>query len=197
MPTAQSADGVLHDFPDGTDPAVIDRVMKQYAQEQQDTLQEGRRGGSAREVPSLDELDTQKKVDADTKQIEALDAQGVDKLDPRYKKLLKERYTAKQYTPQGREDTTKNLAAGELGGVALQGVAGLAAKTAGKSTVGIKIPGAETFVLDHIFVFPSDPRTIYVAAWRTDAPGGGIWVSHDAGIGNMVARLVPIGVVKG
>ncbi len=44
-----------------------------------------------------------------------------------------------------------------------------------------KIPGAETFVLDHIFVFPSDPRTIYVAAWRTDAPGGGIWVSHDAG----------------
>jgi hypothetical protein len=28
---AQSADGVVHDFPDGTDPSVIDRVMKQYA----------------------------------------------------------------------------------------------------------------------------------------------------------------------
>ena len=84
-----------------------------------DALQEGRRGGSAREVPTPDELDTQKKVDDLTKQMEALDAQGVDKLDPRYKKLLKERYTAKQYTPQGREDTTKNLAAGELGGVHL------------------------------------------------------------------------------
>lgn len=32
MPRAQSADGIFHDFPDGTDPAVIDRVMKSYAQ---------------------------------------------------------------------------------------------------------------------------------------------------------------------
>jgi hypothetical protein len=32
MPRAQSADGVIHDFPDGTDPAVIDRVMRDYAQ---------------------------------------------------------------------------------------------------------------------------------------------------------------------
>jgi hypothetical protein len=32
MPRAQSADGVFHEFPDGTSPAVIDRVMKQYAQ---------------------------------------------------------------------------------------------------------------------------------------------------------------------
>lgn len=31
MPQAQSADGVLHDFPDGTSPDVIDRTMKQYA----------------------------------------------------------------------------------------------------------------------------------------------------------------------
>ena len=44
-----------------------------------------------------------------------------------------------------------------------------------------KMPGADTFVLDHILVDPSAPQTIYVAAWRTDAPGGGIWVSHDAG----------------
>lgn len=31
---AQSADGVIHDFPDGTDTSVVDRVMKQYAQSQ-------------------------------------------------------------------------------------------------------------------------------------------------------------------
>lgn len=29
---AQSADGKIHEFPDGTSPAVVDRVMKQYAQ---------------------------------------------------------------------------------------------------------------------------------------------------------------------
>lgn len=33
MIRAQSADGVMHEFPDGTDPAVIDRAMKQYAQQ--------------------------------------------------------------------------------------------------------------------------------------------------------------------
>ena len=32
MPQAQSADGVIHDFPEGIDPAVMDRAMKQYAQ---------------------------------------------------------------------------------------------------------------------------------------------------------------------
>jgi hypothetical protein len=31
MPQAQSADGVIHDFPEGTEPGVMDRVMKQYA----------------------------------------------------------------------------------------------------------------------------------------------------------------------
>jgi hypothetical protein len=31
--TAQSADGVLHEFPDGTDQSVIDRAMKKYASE--------------------------------------------------------------------------------------------------------------------------------------------------------------------
>ena len=31
---AQSADGKIHEFPDGTDPAVVDRVMKDYAQSQ-------------------------------------------------------------------------------------------------------------------------------------------------------------------
>jgi hypothetical protein len=33
MIQAQSADGVMHEFPDGTDPAVVDRVMKSYAQQ--------------------------------------------------------------------------------------------------------------------------------------------------------------------
>lgn len=32
--TAQSADGLTHEFPDGTDPAVIDKVMKNYAMQQ-------------------------------------------------------------------------------------------------------------------------------------------------------------------
>jgi hypothetical protein len=34
MPHAQSADGVIHDFPEGTDPGVMDRVMKEYASKQ-------------------------------------------------------------------------------------------------------------------------------------------------------------------
>ncbi len=34
MIQAQSADGVMHEFPDGTDPSVVDRVMKGYAQQQ-------------------------------------------------------------------------------------------------------------------------------------------------------------------
>lgn len=33
--TAQSADGALHEFPDGTDPAVIDKAMKAYISDQQ------------------------------------------------------------------------------------------------------------------------------------------------------------------
>lgn len=32
---AQSADGVIHEFPDGTDPSVVDRAMKTYAQSAQ------------------------------------------------------------------------------------------------------------------------------------------------------------------
>ena len=31
---AQSADGVIHEFPDGTDNAVIDKIMKDYATNQ-------------------------------------------------------------------------------------------------------------------------------------------------------------------
>jgi photosystem II stability/assembly factor-like uncharacterized protein len=45
-----------------------------------------------------------------------------------------------------------------------------------------KMPGADSFVLDHIVVDPSSPQTIYVAAWRIDSPGGGLWVSYDNGL---------------
>jgi photosystem II stability/assembly factor-like uncharacterized protein len=44
-----------------------------------------------------------------------------------------------------------------------------------------KMPGSDALVLDHILVDPNSPTTLYVAAWRADAPGGGLWVSHDAG----------------
>jgi photosystem II stability/assembly factor-like uncharacterized protein len=44
-----------------------------------------------------------------------------------------------------------------------------------------KMPGADTFVLDHILVDASSSSTIYVAAWRADVQGGGLWISHDSG----------------
>lgn len=44
-----------------------------------------------------------------------------------------------------------------------------------------KMPGSDSLVLDHILVDPANPKTLYVAAWRTDASGGGTWISHDAG----------------
>lgn len=44
-----------------------------------------------------------------------------------------------------------------------------------------KMPGADTLVLDHIVVDPHSPMILYVAAWRTDGAGGGLWISHDAG----------------
>jgi len=44
-----------------------------------------------------------------------------------------------------------------------------------------KMPGSNAMVLDHILVDPSNPATIFVAAWRADNPGGGVWISHDSG----------------
>lgn len=44
-----------------------------------------------------------------------------------------------------------------------------------------KMPGANTLVLDHIVVDAQSPANLYVAAWRTDGAGGGLWMSHDAG----------------
>ena len=40
--TAQSADGVLHQFPDQTDPAVIDRTMKNYTLSRPQTAAPGK-----------------------------------------------------------------------------------------------------------------------------------------------------------
>lgn len=44
-----------------------------------------------------------------------------------------------------------------------------------------RMPGANTLVLDHIVVDAQSPATLYVAAWRTDGAGGGLWISHDGG----------------
>lgn len=44
-----------------------------------------------------------------------------------------------------------------------------------------KMAGSNAFVLDHIVVDPTAPATIYVAAWRADGPGGGLWITHDGG----------------
>jgi photosystem II stability/assembly factor-like uncharacterized protein len=44
-----------------------------------------------------------------------------------------------------------------------------------------KMPGSDSYVLDHIVVDPSSPTTIYVAAWQVLVQGGGLWISHDAG----------------
>ncbi len=39
----------------------------------------------------------------------------------------------------------------------------------------------DDLILDHIVVDWANPATIYVAAWKLDSPGGGLWVSHDGG----------------
>ena len=44
-----------------------------------------------------------------------------------------------------------------------------------------KLDPAEDLILDHVVVDQANPATIFVAAWKLDHPGGGLWVSHDAG----------------
>jgi len=44
-----------------------------------------------------------------------------------------------------------------------------------------KVDGSDDLVLDHIVVDAENPATVYVAAWKVDQPGGGLWVSRDAG----------------
>jgi photosystem II stability/assembly factor-like uncharacterized protein len=44
-----------------------------------------------------------------------------------------------------------------------------------------KLDDADDLVLDHIVVDRANPDTLFVAAWKLDQPGGGLWVSRDAG----------------
>ncbi len=44
-----------------------------------------------------------------------------------------------------------------------------------------KLDSSDDLVLDHIVVDPANPAIVYVAAWKVDSPGGGLWVSHDGG----------------
>jgi photosystem II stability/assembly factor-like uncharacterized protein len=44
-----------------------------------------------------------------------------------------------------------------------------------------KVDGSDDLVLDHIVVDAANPATLFVAAWKIDRPGGGLWLSHDAG----------------
>jgi len=44
-----------------------------------------------------------------------------------------------------------------------------------------KLDSVDDLVIDHIVVERDAPRTMYAAAWRFDRPGGGLWISHDAG----------------
>jgi photosystem II stability/assembly factor-like uncharacterized protein len=44
-----------------------------------------------------------------------------------------------------------------------------------------KLDSADDLVLDHIVVDRLNSATLYVAAWKLNHPGGGLWVSRDGG----------------
>jgi photosystem II stability/assembly factor-like uncharacterized protein len=44
-----------------------------------------------------------------------------------------------------------------------------------------KLDASDDLILDHIVVDSANPATVYVAAWKLDQPGGGLWVSRDRG----------------
>jgi photosystem II stability/assembly factor-like uncharacterized protein len=46
----------------------------------------------------------------------------------------------------------------------------------------VKLDQADDLALDSIVVDESAPSTIFVAAWRIGLTGGGLWISHDAGL---------------
>jgi photosystem II stability/assembly factor-like uncharacterized protein len=46
-----------------------------------------------------------------------------------------------------------------------------------------KLDSSDDLILDHIVVDRANPSTIFVAAWKLDHPGGGLWVSRDGGRG--------------
>lgn len=44
-----------------------------------------------------------------------------------------------------------------------------------------KLDASDDLVLDHIVVDPRSSSTLYVAAWKLESTGGGLWISHDGG----------------
>jgi photosystem II stability/assembly factor-like uncharacterized protein len=44
-----------------------------------------------------------------------------------------------------------------------------------------KLDASDDLVVDHIIVDAANPATVFVAAWKLDQPGGGLWVSRDSG----------------
>jgi photosystem II stability/assembly factor-like uncharacterized protein len=44
-----------------------------------------------------------------------------------------------------------------------------------------KLDSSDDLILDHIVVDRADPSTVFVAAWKLDHPGGGLWVSRNGG----------------
>jgi photosystem II stability/assembly factor-like uncharacterized protein len=44
-----------------------------------------------------------------------------------------------------------------------------------------KLDSSDDLILDHIIVDRADPATLFVAAWKLDQPGGGLWVSRNGG----------------
>jgi photosystem II stability/assembly factor-like uncharacterized protein len=53
-----------------------------------------------------------------------------------------------------------------------------------------KLDSSDDLILDHIVVDRANPATVFVAAWKLNNPGGGLWVSRDSGRSwNAVAGL--------
>jgi len=44
-----------------------------------------------------------------------------------------------------------------------------------------KLDTSDDLIMDHIIVDAASPSTVFVAAWKLDEPGGGLWVSRDSG----------------
>ncbi|MHB1675229.1 MAG: transcriptional regulator [Acidobacteriaceae bacterium] len=55
-----------------------------------------------------------------------------------------------------------------------------------------KISNSDSLVVDHIVFDASNPRRVLVGAWRLDQPGGGIFLSEDAG-----HRWTPVAGMRG
>lgn len=109
---AQSADGKIHEFPDGTDRAVVDRVMKGYATKQRDTAKTVQGF-----VPGINAVEAGVAVDAATPKIPTFQTPGVDPNAP----------TSVQNSTDGYRDPL---------GMLRDGLVGTAAKATQGATLG-------------------------------------------------------------